>query len=299
MRTCSALLLSIWLVGGPAAAQPANPQDRDTVGFVQALRNPDGGYAPAPDRPGTPVRSSLRATTAAIRSLKYLGGELKDATGTKEFIERCFDKTTGGFGDYPGEPPSVGTTAVAAMAIVDLKVPVEPFRESVVKYLDERTKTIEDMRIAAAAFEALHIRPPKADDWLKQIAADRNPEGTFGTGHGVARATGGAAVLILRLGGTIDRREAVLTALRAGQRTDGGFGSSDRDGSDLESTYRVMRAFVMLKERPADPEKLRTFAAKCRAATGGYGPMPGQSPTAGATYYASIVSHWLVSTDAR
>src|SRR5207248_3221680 len=78
MRTCGVVIVSICLAGGPVAAQPAKPQDRDTINFVQALRNPDGGYAPAPDRPGTPVRSSLRATTAAIRAMKYLGGELKD-----------------------------------------------------------------------------------------------------------------------------------------------------------------------------------------------------------------------------
>jgi hypothetical protein len=105
--------------------------------------------------------------------------------------------------------------------------------------------------------------------------------------------------LILRLGGTIENREAILRALRTGQRTDGGFGSSDRDDSDLESTYRVMRAFVMLKERPADPEKLRAFVAKCRTAAGGYGPMPGQPPTAGATYYAAIVGHWLTPAEGR
>jgi prenyltransferase beta subunit len=298
MRTCSALLVSIWLIG-PVAAQPAKTQDQETISFVQALRNPDGGYAPAPDRPGTPVRSSLRATTAAIRAMKYLGGEVKDATGTASFVERCYDKATGGFGDYPGEPPSVGTTAVAVMAIAELKAPLEPFRDGAVKYLDERPKTIEDLRIAAAAFEARQARPPKADAWLKQAAANRNPDGTFGTGQGIARATGGTAVLILRLGGTIENREAVLKALRTGQRPDGGFGSSDRDGSDLESTYRVMRAFVMLKERPAQSEKLEAFVAKCRAAAGGYGPMPGQPPTAGATYYAAIVSHWLATAQVR
>jgi hypothetical protein len=294
MRRSGILLASIWLIGGPVAAQPANPPDRDTIDFVKALRNSDGGYAPAPDRPGTPVRSSLRATTTAIRALKYLaGGEPTDTAATAQFVEKCFDKSTGGFCDFPGEAPIVGTTAVGAMAVIDLKMPPEPFRDGVVKYLNEQTKTVEDMRIAAAAFEALHVRPPKADDWLKQIAATRNAAGTFGTDGGVARATGGTAVLILRLGGALDNRDAVLQALRQGQRPDGGFGSADREGSDLESTYRVMRAFVMLKSKPADPTKLRTFVAKCRSESGGYGAMPGQAPTAAGTYYAAIVGHWL------
>jgi hypothetical protein len=145
----------------------------------------------------------------------------------------------------------------------------------------------------------LKVRPPKADDWLKQIAATRNANGTFGIDQGIARATGGTAVMILRFGGTVENRDRVVQALRSGQRPDGGFGSADRDGSDLESTYRVMRAFVMLKARPADPAKLRSFVTRCRSAAGGHGAMPGQPPTAAGTYYAAIVSHWLDQTEAR
>jgi prenyltransferase beta subunit len=293
MRSSGVFIASVWLLASPLAAQPAKPQDQDTINFISALRNPDGGYAPAPALPGKQVRSSLRATAAAIRALKYLGGELMAPAATAKFVESCYDKASGGFGDFPGEAPNVGTTAVGIMTIVELNLPPEPFRNAVVRYLDEHTKTDEEMRIAAAAFEALQLRPPRADAWLRQIAATRNADGTFGTGRGLARATGGTAVMILRLGGKIENRDAVVQAMRAGQRPDGGFGSADRDGSDLESTYRVVRAFAMLKEKPAEAAQLQTFVAKCRAKAGGYGVMPGQPPTAAATYYAAIVSHWL------
>ena len=51
----------------------------------------------------------------------------------------------------------------------------------------------------------------------------------------------------------------------------------------------------MLKEKPAEPDKLRAFIAKCRNADGGYAVAPGQPSTAGGTYFAGIILHWLDS----
>ena len=48
-----------------------------------------------------------------------------------------------------------------------------------------------------------------------------------------------------------------------------------------------------LKEKPADVEALRGFVAKCRNADGGYGLSPGQPSRVPATYFASILLHWL------
>ena len=56
-----------------------------------------------------------------------------------------------------------------------------------------------------------------------------------------------------------------------------------------------MRAFVRLEEKPASPEKLREFIAKCRNADGGYGVTPGQESSASGTYYAGIILHWLAA----
>jgi hypothetical protein len=85
----------------------------------------------------------------------------------------------------------------------------------------------------------------------------------------------------------------VLKAIKEGQRLNGGYGKGGSDVSDLETTYRVMRAFVMLKARPDDVEGVRTFVAKCRDDDAGYGVSPGQQPTVGATYYAAIITYWL------
>ena len=49
----------------------------------------------------------------------------------------------------------------------------------------------------------------------------------------------------------------------------------------------------MLKAKPPDVAKLRRFVAACNNIDGGYGVEPGKVSTAGSTYYASIILHWL------
>ena len=98
---------------------------------------------------------------------------------------------------------------------------------------------------------------------------------------------------ILRLGGKVDER-AVLDAMKKGQRKTGGFGKEDAgDASDLETTYRVMRSFMMLKSRPNDVPALEAFIAKCRNGDGGYGVVPGQPSSVSGCYYAAIIRLWL------
>jgi hypothetical protein len=90
----------------------------------------------------------------------------------------------------------------------------------------------------------------------------------------------------------VDSPDNVVKVLKEGQRKDGGWG---KDGlpSDLETTYRVVRALVMLKAQPQHPKACRTFIARCRNVDGGYGLQPGQAGAANATYFAGILLHWL------
>src|SRR5262249_51476962 len=134
------------------------------------------------------------------------------------------------------------------------------------------------------------------DEWLKEIAAMRNPDGTYGSGDGKARATGGAAVAVLRLGGKVPHPDVILKSLDAGQRADGAWGKEGAKGSDLETSYRVMRAYHMLQTGPARPahaDRLRAFIARCRNPDGGYGVAPGQKSTISGTYYAATILHWM------
>lgn len=268
-------------------------ENRATVGYVQKLQVGDGGFIAmlaSPDIKG--AKPGLKTTSTGLRALQYFGGEPKEQASLPKFVASHFDKTTGGFTDLPDGKPDVSTTAIGLMAVVQLKMPADPYLEPAVKYMTENARTFEEIRIAAAGFEAIGKKAPKADEWIKEIVKTRNADGTYGKGLGTARATGGAAAAVLRLGGTIDMRDNVVKALKAGQRADGGFGKDDEAGSDLEATYRIVRAFHMLKDRP-DEAKLRAFITKSRNADGGYGVAPGQKSTVSGTYFAAIVLHWL------
>jgi prenyltransferase beta subunit len=282
--------LCLLLVLAPARAQTPE-QKKATIAYLRGLQQKDGGFAPAAGHD----KSSLRATSAAARVLTYFGDTAPAATPAAPFIARCFDKESGGFADSPGGKVDVPTTAVGLIALPTLRMPVRP-HERAAKYLDDNVKGFEQIRIAAAGFEAIHQRPAKADEWLKEIATMRNPDGTYGSGDGKARATGGAVVAVLRLGGKVPHPDAILKSLDAGQREDGAWGKEGAKGSDLDTSYRVMRAYHVLQTGPARPahaDRLRAFIARCRNEDGGYGVAPGQKSSVGGTYYAATILHWL------
>ncbi len=288
--SCLALLCTGFYLA-PVCAQTAE-QQKETVAYLRGCQQADGGFVPAQggviQKEGP--QSSLRASSAVLRALKYFGGEPRDRAACARFVQRCFDKPSGGFADHPGGEPDVVSTAVGIMALVELKLPLDDYRDATVSYLAKHVQSFEDIRIAAAGLEAVGVRPAAADAWLKQIAKLRRADGTYG--DGMARATGGAVVAVLRLGGTVEKRDNVIQALKKGQRPDGGFGKEEMPTSDLETCYRVLRAFVTLKERP-DAERCMAFIGKCRNPDGGYGVAPGQASSVGATYFAAIILHWL------
>ena len=291
-----ALCLGLLPLLFPAAAPAQTPEERKaTITFLQNLQQPDGGFLPAPIDPKLDQvpRSSLRATSAALRALKYFGGQPKDAAAAAKYVKSCYDPKTGAFADQPGGKEDVFITAVGLMAVVETKLPLKEYTAKAIPYLAEHAKSFEDVRIAAAGVEAVRERPAVIQSWLKEVAKMRNADGTYGKGD--ARTTGGAVALILRVGGKLEegQRDKVVASLQGGQRPDGGYDKPDAKGSDLETTYRVLRAFHMLKEKPKDVAKLRAFIAKCRNADGGYGVTPGQPSNVGGTYYAAIILHWL------
>jgi prenyltransferase beta subunit len=287
------LVLSILCLAAcvPCLRAQSAEDRKATIAWLRSLQADDGGFLPAA---GTKLtKSSLRSTSSALRALIYFQGEPRDRQAAAAFVEKCFDKDAGGFGDRPGGKPDVATTAVGIMAVVEAKLPTEPYADAVIKYLGDNAGTFEDIRIAAAGLEALGKKGPRADAWLEEVARLRHEDGTYGMGDGAARDTGGATVVVLRLGGEAPHRDNVVKAIKAGQRDDGGWGKAGEKASDLESSYRAMRCFHMLKERPADVDKLKAFIARCRNKDGGYGTGPGQESTVGGTYFAAIILHWL------
>lgn len=284
-------LVSLLLVLAPLWAQTAE-QKRASIDYVRKLNADDGGFVPSAAKPGEKARSSLRATSAGLRALRYLGGEPADPEACKKFVAAAFDADSGGFRDMPGGKQDVATTAVGLMALVELKMPAEKYTGPAVKYLTENAKTFEEIRIAAAGLESIGKVSPQAGDWLQTLSKMRNEDGSYGKGDGAARDTASGVVTVLRLGGKVESPEAVLKVLNAGQREDGGFGKADVKGSDLETTYRVVRCYVMLKGKP-DVKKCLGFVAKCRNDDGGYGVEPGKPSNVSATYFAAVVQHWL------
>ncbi|HEX5271843.1 MAG TPA: prenyltransferase/squalene oxidase repeat-containing protein [Gemmataceae bacterium] len=276
----------------PSLRAQSADEKKATVAYLQGSQQADGGFLPAA---GTKTsKSSLRSTTSALRALKYFGGAAKDTKTAAAFVEKCFDKESGGFADSPGGKPDVVTTAVGLMALKELDVLEGRYIEPALRYLGKEVKSFEDIRIAAAGCEGIGVFPnPQFKDWLAELAKLRHDDGTYGTGDGAARETGGAVVAVLRLRGKVPHQDNVLKTIRAGQREDGGWGKAGAKASDLESSYRVMRCFHMLKERPADVEKLKGFIAKCRNKDGGYGTAPGQASSVSGCYYVGIITHWL------
>ena len=294
--------LGLFLVALPAWGQTPDVQknteahlqkirllQKAAVAYLERLQQKDGGFAPD----AAAAKSNLAATNAAVRALKYVGAEVSNKSAGADFVRSCIDKDTGGFADAPGGKITVSSTAVGVLAAVELDVPRDAFEPGAVKYLGDNVKGFEDVRIAAAAFEALGKRPAQADAWLEQIAKLRNDDGSYGKGDAAARDTGSAVAAVLRLGGKVDHAEGAIKAIQEGQRADGGFGEANAPASDLATCYRVMRSLHMLKAVPQDPGRLRAFLDSCRNDDGGYGVAKGKPSSASGTYYAAIITRWL------
>ncbi len=270
------------------AAQTAD-QKKETLAYLRKLQNDDGGFRPT----AKAAPSSLRATSSALRATRYFGGDVAGKKACLVFVKSCFDKKAGGFSDAPKGKPDVVVTSVGLMALVELKAPVGDYQAPAIAFLVENAQRFEEVRMAAAGLEAIRQRSSKNEAWLRDLGKGQNPDGTFGKGDGLARDTGGVVAAVLRLGGKLAKPEGVVKALDAKQGKDGGYAKASAKGSDLETTYRVMRTYHMLKAKPARAADLGAFVARCRNADGGYGAQPGQPSSVGGTYFAGIILSWL------
>jgi hypothetical protein len=268
--------------------------------FVASLQDGEtGGFKPAPG--GKP---SLRATSSAIRTWKYLGGaklgsEFPSKAKAAAFVMSCYDPKTGGFADAPGGKPDIATTAVGVMAVVEFEAPKETFAKAM-EYLQANAKSFEEVRIGAAAVEAWGVKdcPFDLKPWLA-IASHYETNRSPSAPGDAARVTASIAAMRLRLGQPLEGRADVLATLRSGQQPDGGWAAAAGKGSDAETTYRVMRAFMLLKEKPTNPAKARAFLARCRNADNGYGAKPDEPSTLSGVYYAAIIGVWLADLEKK
>jgi prenyltransferase beta subunit len=296
MRRQLLFLVGVCLVAASTAAGQTPEDVKATIAYVQKLQTSTGGFLSMEPKPNIRLAPTLRATSSAVRALHYLGGKTPNEEACKKYVATCHDPATGGFKDMPGGMPDVFTTAVGIMAVVELKMPLKDYEDGAIKYLSDNAKGFEEIRIAVAGLERLGKKSPKNDDWLKEIkkaSQRKTPDDSDGPTSGKARLAGSLIVTYLRLGVDPKGAEHILKWLQDGQRLNGGWGKEGTASSDLKTTYRVMRAFVMLKAQPKEVEGVRSFVAKCRNADGGYGISPGEDSTVSATYFAAIIRHWL------
>jgi prenyltransferase beta subunit len=287
-RFAMPLLLTFCFILPLRAEQPTAEQKQATVKYLYSLQKDSGAFV-ADTKPDS--KPALGATSSALRAIKYFGGEIKNKEGAAKFVASCFNKEDGGFAPTPGGKADVRSTAVGLMAAISCEKSLEPYISPCTTFLCSHSESFEEMRIAAAAYEAIKSKCTLTDTWVAKIEKMRNADGTFGSGDGQARDTGSAAAALLRLGVELDNREKVIQAMKAGQRPDGAWGKAG-EKSDLETTYRVMRCLMMLKAKP-DIAAAEAFIAKCRNADGSYGVQPGQPGNVSGTYYAGICLHWL------
>ncbi|MFO0960972.1 MAG: family 16 glycoside hydrolase [Isosphaeraceae bacterium] len=290
-RPLTAGLMLLAVAAADRTGRAQTPDElRQTARFVAAFQNPDGGFAP-----NVGQASTLGSTSSAIRTLKYAGGSIPNVPGAIAYVRSCWDES-GGFAPTPGGKPDANTTAVGLMAVAELKV-ADPERVAkALEFLDKNAKTFEEIRLAVAGYEAVGKKPEGIlPAWLGIITQGRKPDGTWGEGASRAFATGSAGVALLRTGQELDHRAEIVKTLRDGQRPDGGWAKDDGP-SDLATSYRIMRGFYMLHEKP-DLDGVRKFVAKYRQSDGGYAPAPGKPADVGTTYFAAIILYWARQLD--
>ena len=308
MRLSFALVLVLPSLAGAQSEETVRAVERKlalarTAKWVLEQEAPGGGFYLAPQAPNVDAKPQpmLRATNGAVRALKYLGFPLLKAEREThaKFVLSCYDPKTGAFAE-PGGKPDVTITAIGVMVAAELDIPHEKYAKAM-DYLKENAKTFEEVRIGAAAVEAWGVKecPFDLKPWFK-VADDfgRSPARDAAKDGG-ARNTGSLTALVLRLGFELPAGNDVRGVLADGQRADGGWGKKGEKASDIETTYRVMRALMLLKERPKDAVKLRAFVESHRNADSGYATKPGDKSSMSGAYYCVIVSKWLDDMEAQ
>jgi hypothetical protein len=288
------LLALLLVVSWVTVARAQTPEEKkQTFGYLDRLQTKSGGFRPTEKA----VEPSLRATTTALRAYHYFGGEVPNKGVVTEYVKGCYDKASGGFTDQPGKgKPDVFVTASGLMAVAELKLPIDDYLGAL-NYFEKNVKNFDELRLAVAATETIRKDMPHSDTMQKVVRDIREGLEVVrekkGAAKAQARETGSMVVTLLRLSAKVPNETTMRRVILDGQLRDGGYAKENADKSDLESTYRVTRALVMLKLRPKQVEAMRSFVAKCRNEDGGYGVQPGAPSSAAATYFATIVLHWL------
>ena len=230
----------------------------ETLEYIQSLEDPNRRVLPRPARSeaATPPRgpACVRRTEPCGREVpdgEKLGKKFPNKDKHAAFVLKCYDPKTGGFADTPGGKSDVVSTSIGVMAAAELDIPHEKYAKAM-DYLKENAKTFEEVRIGAAAVEAWGVKdcPFKLEDW-QAIAAKKLGTNLPPVRDGGARMIGSITAFTWRLGlqkETDSKPKQIAQLLDMGQLSDGGWAKQGEKASDIESTYRVMRALMLLTE---------------------------------------------------
>ncbi len=319
-----------FLIALPALAQaPTAEQKQATLAWVKSLQNENGGFA-ADAKSDASLPATLAAERVfkyfgGELPKKDACGKFVESCFEKE--SGGFAATPGGKPDVRTTALGIMAaielktrTAMAASAAASQFFPNKCKNFDDVRLVAAALEAIGTPGLDVNAYANKTFVYVAVQLQWPEYAPKANADGTFGEGGNIARDTAGAVVTFLRFQASHHRlgsdkldelskilqkegnphnlknpllsenKEVILKALRAGQRPDGGWGKADAP-SDLETTYRVMRAFWMLKAKP-DVAACQKFIASCRNADGSYSVQPGQPANVSATYFAAIVGHW-------
>ena len=266
-----------------------------TIKFVESLRDPEtGGFKNT--ETGKP---SLRATNGAVKALKALGEKVTGVEKIQKFVLGCYDPKTGAFAEPDGKPDTI-TTCIGIIVAREVGVPTKEMPKALGHVLAVAHE-FEELRMAAAAVEAWGAENLNLGELRETLGTHlAAPPGDAQDGGARQSAAVIVSWLRLRTAGGDQEKDWVGKSLAAhekllkpGQCDDGGWRKKGEQASDLESTYRVMRAFKMLGLKPKDIAKLRVFVASHRNKDGGYAMKPGDPSSMSGVYYAVIVSKWL------
>lgn len=275
----SLLMLIVFI--HPASAQLTETEVKGTLKSIVALQDETtGGFKANPKSD-----PSLKATAAGLRIWKQLSKDkFPNLDKVTAFVLGCHDPISGGFHE-PRCNPDVVTTCFGLMAAAEVGFPPKMYPRAM-EYLKSNAKTFEDVRLGAAALESLDNKPNWLDDWIKIADAE--------TGND-ARTAASVAAMKLRLGYPVNNRQKVIDTILNDQRDDGGWGKAGASGSDLETTYRVIRALSLLKAKPKNPDSIRTYLKKCQKLDSGRLFFADNEPSIFSTYYAIMAIHFLKS----